>query len=591
MMASSKYKIVITGDGSAAVKELDKVGDESDRTSGRLAGLSTKATLVGTALVAAAGAFAVSSVKAFAAFETQMNEVFTLLPDISEQAMDAMSDQVKDFSKEFGVLPEEVVPALYQSLSAGIPKENVFTFMETAQKLAKGGASDLETSVDGLTSAVNAYGEETLEASRAADIMFTTVRFGKTNIDEIASSIFNVAPVAASLGVTFEEVGAAIAAITLTGTPTSVATTQIRAALGELGQDSSKVAKTFKDLTGKSFPAFIEGGGDLQGALAILTEEADKNNTSIKNLFGSNEAGSAAMAIAVTKADAYSDTMVEMANSAGAAEGAFAQMDQGAQASMEKAAASFEVLKLEAGEALAPILEKLMPQLAEWMTKISDEYVPRFLDGWRKLQLGFDELERRMDIFVTRFKDGWDKISTFVTTAVTNFGRGISRIAKFFSDLKGDFNAGVDAIKKAVDDVVDFITGIPGRIGSVGSSIASAISDGFKSAWNTVADTINNLIPNEIRLPMGRSIDLPDNPLPRFHNGGRAGTEQVALLQAGEVVYTAAQNRAGMAPGGGGPSITVNINGPVGDPSEAGRQIVAVVERYLDSGGSARFAA
>jgi hypothetical protein len=282
----------------------------------------------------------------------------------------------------------------------------------------------------------------------------------------------------------------------------------------------------------------------------------------------------------------------------------------------EDFAEKWETLKNKTFVALEPAATKLFNSLGTAMDRISVEYMPRFLDGMAKLERGFKvigdtvgpwvenfkigwaNLVADWDRTVERFRDGWSKISTFFSNfkaewdqTVAEFGRGISRIASFFADMKGNFNAGVDVIKNAVNAVVSFITGIPGRIAGIGSSIASAIGDGFKSAWNTVAGTINNTIPDKIPLPFGRSIDLPPNPLPRFHNGGRAGTEQVALLQAGEVVYTAAQNRAGMAPGGGGPSITVNINGPVGDPSEAGRQIVAVVERYLDSGGSARFAA
>lgn len=60
------------------------------------------------------------SVLDFAGFDKGMREVFTLLPDISQPAMDEMTQQVKDFAGEFGVLPTEVVPALYQSLSAGV---------------------------------------------------------------------------------------------------------------------------------------------------------------------------------------------------------------------------------------------------------------------------------------------------------------------------------------------------------------------------------------------------------------------------------------------------------------------------------------
>ncbi|MDA0064519.1 phage tail tape measure protein [Brachyspira hyodysenteriae] len=85
------------------------------------------------------------------------------------------------FSKEIGKVPEEVVPALYQSLSAGVPRENVFEFLKTAGEAAIAGVAELKTSVDGLTSVTNAYGTEVLNVNRASDIMFQTVKLGKTD--------------------------------------------------------------------------------------------------------------------------------------------------------------------------------------------------------------------------------------------------------------------------------------------------------------------------------------------------------------------------------------------------------------------------
>ncbi|NLI94140.1 MAG: hypothetical protein GX434_18665 [Peptococcaceae bacterium] len=49
-----------------------------------------------------------------------MNEVFSLLPGISEKAMDEMAAQAKKLGKDMEILPEEIIPAMYQALSAGV---------------------------------------------------------------------------------------------------------------------------------------------------------------------------------------------------------------------------------------------------------------------------------------------------------------------------------------------------------------------------------------------------------------------------------------------------------------------------------------
>ena len=162
-------RVEISADGSKFGSSLDGA------VKGGL-GVATKAgTAVGAALVGGLGYAATQ----FAGFDQQMREVFTLMPGMSQAAMDDMTGQVLDFGREFGKLPQEVVPALYDSLSAGVPADNVFAFLEEAQKFAAAGATDVGTAVDGLTTVVNAFGLDAADAGDAADAMFTAVKLGK----------------------------------------------------------------------------------------------------------------------------------------------------------------------------------------------------------------------------------------------------------------------------------------------------------------------------------------------------------------------------------------------------------------------------
>jgi TP901 family phage tail tape measure protein len=308
---------------------------------------------------AAGAALLAKSVFDAAGFERQMNEVFTLLPGISGEAMGEMTEQVKSFSTEFGIIPQEVVPALYSSLSAGVPADNVFAFMETATKLAKGGVTDLETAVDGLTSVVNAYGADVLPAQEASDLLFTTVKLGKTTVAELSSAIFQVTPTAAALGVEFGNVTAALAAMTLQGVPTSVATTQLRQLFVELSKSGSGTAKVFEEISGKTFKDFIASGGDLQGALQLLETHATDAGLGINDLFGSVEAGSAALALTGGGTEAFTNALEGMENSAGATDAAFDQMNQGLAATLDKLKAKFSVILIDIGTAIAPTVGML----------------------------------------------------------------------------------------------------------------------------------------------------------------------------------------------------------------------------------------
>lgn len=356
MAKSGTLTVKVLGDAKPFENTMSRVG--------KTAALAFAA--VGTAAVAGAA----KALTSFVDFQGQMNEVFTLLPGISQDAMDDMTGQVKGFAKEFGVLPDEVVPALYQSLSAGVPKDNVFEFLETAQKAAKGGVTDLTTAVDGISSVVNAYGSEVLNATQASDLMFTAVRLGKTNFSELSASLANVTPIASGLGVKFEDVSAALAAMTSKGTPTAQATTQLRSLFVELSKAGGKTAKVFEEMAGKTFQEFIAGGGNTAEALWLMQKAADESGVELQDLFGSVEAGAAALSLG--SGDAFTKNIEAMGKSAGATEDAFDQMMTGLGPIFDKVKAGVAVFLIDVGERLAPVVERAMARAGVAFGIISD---------------------------------------------------------------------------------------------------------------------------------------------------------------------------------------------------------------------------
>ena len=93
--------------------------------------------------------------------------------------------------------------------------------MDILKESAKSSAAGLgETKViaDLLTSVMNAYGKENISAARANDILVATVREGKAEADLLAQSMGLVLPISSAMGASFEDVGAATAAMTRTGT-------------------------------------------------------------------------------------------------------------------------------------------------------------------------------------------------------------------------------------------------------------------------------------------------------------------------------------------------------------------------------------
>lgn len=327
---------------------------------------------IGAAAVASVGTATAALTKegltSFADFETGMREVFTLLPGISQEAMDEMSAQVQTASVEMGKLPEEVIPALYNSLSAGVPPDNVFEFLKEANESAVGGVTDLDTSVNALSSIVNAYGTDVISTSEVSDLLFTTVKNGKTTLDELASTIYNIAPLASSMGVSFDQVTAAAATMTKQGIPTTQTMTMLKNLMSELSKEGSVADKAFRDIAGMGFTDFIAQGGTVYDAMQLMEAGAAEAGLGVNNLFGSIEAGQAALALTGKGAAMFAEDMAAMEDATGAADEAFATMDQGLQPALNRLAAGVETAKVKLGEALAEPAADIVTGLTGMLT-------------------------------------------------------------------------------------------------------------------------------------------------------------------------------------------------------------------------------
>ena len=212
--------------------------------------------------------------------------------------------------------------------------------------------------------------------------------------------------------------------MTAMGTPTSVATTQMRAMLVELAKDGSKVNDSFTEIAGVGFREFIDGGGDLAGAIAIIEQAADDNGVALSDMFGSVEAGAAALALGGDNAEKFQDTLAEMGASAGATEGAFDTMDKGLSRSFDKIKASITVALINVGEKLAPFVEKF--------AAVFQDKLPAFLASAEELFGNLaDAISAFIDGALTSLADWWDVNGPKVLAVVETIRAGIETAFNF----------------------------------------------------------------------------------------------------------------------------------------------------------------
>jgi TP901 family phage tail tape measure protein len=331
-------------------KKLQTVSKDLDRIS---KDISMKVSLPLIAL----GGIAVDQFAGVEKGLREVNSLFGLTGEAAETNFGKLNKGVIELSKELGILQADIVPALYDAISAGVPVDNVMEFLRVAGKSAIGGVTDINTAVDGLSTTINAFNLDFEQTGEVSDSIFAAIQGGKTTFDDMSKSLFNVAPAAAAANVSFKEVNAAIATLTASGVPTSVATTQIRAALTGLQRPSADLDKIFQKLGFTNAQTAIKSKG-LGFALDAVKKASNGNNGELQTLLGSVEAVAAANIIAGTGAGKFADEMLRQSNSAGAAALAADEVNKSFSRQYEDTKVQLNNLLLQIGTNLAPIVSE-----------------------------------------------------------------------------------------------------------------------------------------------------------------------------------------------------------------------------------------
>lgn len=305
------------------------------------------------AILAGGVALTLFAVKNAADFDTAFREIATLIPKpIAE--LGAFEAAIRQYAANSTKPMEEVTRAIYDAISAGVPFEESIKAVSEAEKLSVAGKADLVATNKVLVSSLNAYALGMDEAGRFSDALFTTVKLGQTTLPELAASLSNVTGAAAAVGVPFETVLSAIAALTASGTPTAQAVTQINAVLTSLLKPSKEAADE-ADRLGIGFGVQAVKAKGLDGVLQDVVKATGGNQEQMAKLFGSVEALKAVFPLTGTAAGKFATALDELKNSTGATDAAFAKMSGSIDLASQKIANSFKALLISFG---TPLLDE-----------------------------------------------------------------------------------------------------------------------------------------------------------------------------------------------------------------------------------------
>lgn len=306
-------QIIVNGVNNAGPM-FSQVGGQLGSLGGLLTSTTALTAGLGAATIAAgkkiASAYA-ADIKAAGEFQKALAEVNTLL-DATPETITGLNRQLMDLSVNFGQVAETMARAEYNVVSAGFGDiADSVEILNVANKAAIGGVSDVNTAAKLITQTLNAYGEGADQAEKYSGILFSTIKGGVTTFPELAQNLGKVTATASTAGIRFEEVAAAMAAMTKKGIDTAEAATALQGLIVAIGAASGESKQKLDDLginlDNGLVPALIAvdgAGGDslevlkemipnvraLKAAAAIGAEGAKEMKTQLDAMSGGVEA-------------------------------------------------------------------------------------------------------------------------------------------------------------------------------------------------------------------------------------------------------------------------------------------------------------
>ncbi|OFU31407.1 hypothetical protein HMPREF3075_09045 [Clostridium sp. HMSC19B11] len=340
----------------ALQSQTNSTSQAQERLQEQFRKVSNAAKIAGVGIVTGIGAGLVSASKAGAEFETAMTKTSTMFGDTKVDT-ENLNNKVLELSKNTGIVATQIGESLYNALSSGIPVTkdmgSAMDFMTKNAKLSKAGFTDIDTALTATAKVLNAYKMDVSETDRVHKVMMQTQNKGITTVGELGATLAQVTPTASAMSFSFEQVGASLANMTAQGTPTAQATTQLNSLLAELGKTGTVANKSLLDATkgtkyaGKSFKELMQAGVPLNEILNLMDGSAKKNKKSLIDMFGSIEAGKAALALSGQNSEQYTNNLKAMSTQADVVSSAYAKMSNTLESKVGILKESFKNLGIE----------------------------------------------------------------------------------------------------------------------------------------------------------------------------------------------------------------------------------------------------
>lgn len=368
--------------------KMDKLGDTFKSGGEKLRAMGDAMKPVSTVLTAG---FALSTKKAID-FESQMNTTKSLLADTIPTADELNSttqklgESSKGWAKQYGISTSAINEGMQEIIKKGFDANQTIAAMPAILDAAKASGDDFNVVMNASTNILRQFGLEAKDTNRVTDSLTYVANKTSAGFSDMGLAMEYIGPVAHSLGMSIEETSAAIGLLSDNGIAGEKAGTALRGALSKLLKPSKSNANAMREL-GFSVEEFQSGALKLPDIIDRIKEstkgwtDAEKSSA-IARAFGV-EAQTGMNALINQGGDALRKLTKETENARGYTKKLADELSKSSKNGVERFKSSLEVLQINIGQKLLPLLTPLLEKANEFI-----EWLDKAPESTQKLVLG-----------------------------------------------------------------------------------------------------------------------------------------------------------------------------------------------------------
>lgn len=326
-------------------------------------------------------ALGIASSKTFMDFELSMSRIEGLV-GLSKETVASLAEEIKKLSPDVGKAPKELAEALYFITSSGVPAAKAMDVLTMSAKASAAGLGSTAVIADAVTSAMNAYQSTGMTAAHATDILTAAVKYGKLEADQLAPSLGQVISVASTLGISFDQVAGAMAAMSMTGVDASEAATALTAIMSMLMKPTAASTKLLEahGLSLKQLRDMSAQPGGLIEVLRTLDTTFEGDDEAIAAIVPNVRALRGVLNLLAQDSSKVDEVLQGVTNSTGATDAAFKAYSETSRAVLDTAIAQLMSSLTEVGHTIMPLVTgaiqtvtAALKEFSSWWTGLTEE--------------------------------------------------------------------------------------------------------------------------------------------------------------------------------------------------------------------------